>query len=121
MYSDRKSQEESLFLGYLNNQDQSSLEALIKNYQKRDPKVQKIIATLEDIKSKDIPKKELKRHRNRISALLCRELSKLEVNFLKFMCIKQQQYLQQLDNALSEKFSKDKDIEIFSCQRKRDP
>ena len=83
-----------MFKSILNNQNQSSLELLIKDYQKSDPKVQKIIATLDDLKNKNISKKELKRHRNRISALLCRELSKLEVNFLKFMCIRQQHYLQ---------------------------
>ena len=75
---------------------------MVRDYQNECESIQEIEGILEDLKKRDISKKELKQHRNRLSAQLCRELAKMELNFLKMMCINQQRHIRKLDKYVSE-------------------
>ena len=97
---DRRSREAKMFKQQ-RTKDERDLEEMIRVYQNKNESIQRLIGTLESLKQANISKKELKQHRNRVSAMLCRELAKLEVNFLKLMCIKQQRHIRKLETERS--------------------
>lgn len=60
---------------------------MIREYQNSNEKIVELEDQLEDLKVQKITKKELQSQRNRLTAQLSRDRQKLEMNFLKTMCI----------------------------------
>mmetsp|Transcript_8691 Transcript_8691/g.10738 ORF Transcript_8691/g.10738 Transcript_8691/m.10738 type:complete len:80 (+) Transcript_8691:1060-1299(+) len=58
------------------------------------------------LKTKNISKKELQSKRNRLTAQLSRDRQKLEMSFLKAMCVNYQRLLRRLDKKLCDKTNK---------------
>ena len=91
-------------------QDVLDLDLMIRDYQNQNPKIAELEEYLEDLKNKKISKKELQSERNRHTAQLSRDRQKLELAFLKAMCVNYQRLVRKL-NKLADK-------ESFSSCRK---
>jgi hypothetical protein len=63
--------------------EEVELEQQIRRYQDSNPKIQQLEHELEELKTRNISKKELQSERNRFTAQLSRDRQKLELNFLK--------------------------------------
>lgn len=63
------------------------IDDMIKNYQNSNPKIIESEAALDELRTRNISKKELQSKRNRLTAQLSRDRQKLEMNYLKAMCV----------------------------------
>jgi hypothetical protein len=63
--------------------EEVELDTSVRNYQDTNPKIQQLEQELEDLKIRNISKKELQSERNRFTAQLSRDRQKLELNYLK--------------------------------------
>ena len=79
---------------------------MIKEYQNSNEKIIESEADLNELRARNISKKELQSKRNRLTAQLSRDRQKLEVNFLKAMCVNYQRLLRRLEKKQNGKASK---------------
>ena len=86
-------------------QDEIDLDQMVRDYQNQNDKILELEEALEKLKSEKISKKELQSARNRFTAQLSRDRQKLEMNFLKAMCVNYQRLLRKLDHKLADKDS----------------
>ena len=87
-------------------QDEIMIDQMIREYQNSNEKIVESENALEDLRAKNISKKELQSKRNRLTAQLSRDRQKLEMSFLKAMCVNYQRLLRRLDKKLSPQASK---------------
>ena len=93
-------------------QDEIDLDQMIRDHQNENVKIVELEDMLDNLKSQKISKKELQSQRNRLTAQLSRDRQKLEMNFLKAMCVNYQRLLRKLDRKLADKESFSK-LETF--------
>ena len=86
-------------------QDEIDLDQMIRDHQNENVKIVELEDMLDNLKSQKISKKELQSQRNRLTAQLSRDRQKLEMNFLKAMCVNYQRLLRKLDRKLADKES----------------
>lgn len=67
--------------------DEIEIDRMIRDYQNSNLKILESEQALEELRSLKISKKELQSKRNRLTAQLSRDRQKLEMNFLKAMCV----------------------------------
>ena len=82
------------------------IERMIRDYQNTNDKIVESERALDTLRAKNISKKELQSKRNRLTAQLSRDRQKLEMSFLKAMCVNYQRLLRRLDKKLSSNASK---------------
>ena len=68
-------------------QDEIDLDQMIRDYQNQNVRILELEEQLDNLKLLKISKKELQSQRNRLTARLSRDRQKLEMNFLKAMCV----------------------------------
>jgi hypothetical protein len=83
--------------------DEIEIDRMIRDYQNSNPKIIESEQALEDLRTLKISKKDLQSKRNRLTAQLSRDRQKLEMVFLKAMCVNYQRLLRRLDKKLSDK------------------
>ena len=83
--------------------DEIEIDRMISSFQDKDLKIIEQEHALEELKTQNISKKELQSKRNRLLAQLHRDRQKLELSFLKTMCINYQRLLRRLDKKLANK------------------
>ena len=86
-------------------QDEIDLDQMVRDYQNQNLKILELEEALDNLKSQKISKKELQSQRNRLTAQLSRDRQKLEMNFLKAMCVNYQRLLRKLDRKLADQES----------------
>ena len=84
-------------------QDEIEIDRMIKNYQNSNLKIIESEQALEELKTLDITKKELQSRRNKWTAQLSRDRSKVELTYLKTMGINYLRILRRLDKILAAK------------------
>ena len=87
-------------------QDEIMIDQMIKDYQNSNEKIIESEAALDELKSRNISKKELQSKRNRLTAQLSRDRQKLEMSFLKAMCVNYQRLLRRLEKKMSSQATK---------------
>ena len=87
-------------------QDEIMIDRMIRDYQNSNEKIIESERALDALRAKNISKKELQSKRNRLTAQLSRDRQKLEMSFLKAMCVNYQRLLRRLDKKLSAEASK---------------
>ena len=80
--------------------DEIAIDNMIKDYQNANDKIIESEKQLEDLRALNITKKELQSKRNRLTAQLSRDRQKLELTFLKAMCVNYQRLLRRLDRKI---------------------
>lgn len=60
---------------------------MVRDYQNSNDKIIESELALDELRTLDITKKELQGKRNRLTAQLSRDRQKLELSFLKAMCV----------------------------------
>jgi hypothetical protein len=83
--------------------DEIEIDRLIREYQNCNLKIIESEQALEELRTLNITKKELQGKRNRLTAQLSRDRQKLELGFLKAMCVNYQRLLRRLDKKLADK------------------
>ena len=85
--------------------DEIEIDRMIRDYQNSNYKILESEQALEELRSLKISKKDLQSKRNRLTAQLSRDRQKLEMNFLKAMCVNYQRLLRKLDRKLADQES----------------
>jgi len=67
--------------------DEIEIERMFRDYQSQNEKIIETEQALEELKALKISKKELQGKRNKLTAQLSRDRQKLEMSFLKAMCV----------------------------------
>ena len=83
--------------------DEIEIDKMIRDYQNSNSKILESEKSLEELRTLKISKKELQSKRNRLTAQLSRDRQKLEMNFLKVMCVNYQRLLRRLEKKLQDK------------------
>lgn len=81
--------------------DEIEIERMFREYQSTNEKIIESENALEQLKTLKISKKELQSKRNKVTAQLSRDRQKLEMSFLKAMCVNYQRLLRRLDKKLA--------------------
>ena len=74
---------------------------MIKEFQDSDNKIIELEDALENLKAKKLSKKELQGQRNKLTAQLSRDRIKLELIFLKTICLNYQRLLRKYDREIT--------------------
>jgi len=82
--------------------DEIVIERMIHEYQDSNHRVRTLENELELLRSLKISKKELQSKRNKLTAQLSRDRQKLEMSFLKAMCINYLRLMRRLDTRLAD-------------------
>ena len=67
--------------------DEIEIDKMIRDYQNSNAKIIKSEQMLNELRTLKISKKELQSKRNRLTAQLSRDRQRLEMSFLKAMCV----------------------------------
>jgi len=81
--------------------DEIEIERMIRDYQNSNDKIIESEHALDELKTLSISKKELQSRRNRLTAQLSRDRQKLEMSFLKAMCVNYLRLMRRLDKKLA--------------------
>ena len=82
--------------------DEIEIERMIREFQNSNLKIMESEQALDELRTLKISKKELQGKRNRLTAQLSRDRQKLELSYLKAMCVNYLRLLRRLDKKLSE-------------------
>lgn len=80
--------------------DEIEIDKMIKEHQNTNHKIIESEQALDELRTLKISKKELQSKRNRLTAQLSRDRQKLEMSFLKAMCVNYQRLLRRLESKL---------------------
>ena len=86
--------------------DEIEIDRMIRDFQNTNSKIMESEDALDELRTLEISKKELQSKRNRLTAQLSRDRQRLEMTFLKAMCVNYQRLLRRLDRKLADKETK---------------